>query len=137
MKQVDIYIERASTHSSIFTVMLDRESGLYTPDKVYIGLGGIRRAQRIRREKIAEWKSQGLVVKGCNDLTSVREELFESLYQPGYTIPNTQEMYEFHRDGLLFYVGGSLQSKTEFEQLPVMFLKSLIGLDKVQLAIRK
>jgi hypothetical protein len=136
MKPVDIYIERASTHCNINTVELDRETGLYTPNVVYIGMGGIRRAQKIRKKRIAEWKSKGLVVKGCNNLISVRDELFESLYKPGYTIQDKNEMFKMNDDGCLFYVGVSLQTEREFQQMPLLFLYSQIELGKVQLAIR-
>lgn len=136
MKPVDIYIERASTHSYIHTVELDRATGLYSPQVVYIGTGGIRRAQLIRNKRIAEWKEEGLVVKGCNNLVAVREELFESLYKPGYTIPDSKEMYNYYKDGFLFYVDGSLQSRGEFSELPLLFLKAQIELGKVQLAVR-
>lgn len=136
MKPVDIYIERASTNSSIHTVELDRGTGLYTPNTFHIGLGGIRRAQKLRKAKIAEWKSKGLVVNGCNNLVAVREELFESLYKPGYTVQDNSEMYNLYDGGHLFYVCGSLQSMGEFQQKALSFLHSQISLGKIQLAIR-
>lgn len=136
MKQVDIYVERASTNSTIHTVELDRETGLYTPNFVRIGLGGIRRAQRLRKERIAEWKSEGLVVKGCNDLVSVREELFESLYKPGYTVQSNKELYDFYDAGHIFFICGNLQSVGEFQNLALSFLHTQIALGKIQLAIR-
>lgn len=136
MKPVDIYIERASTNSSIHTVELDRETGLYMPNSYYIGLGGIRRAQKIRKDKIAEWAAGGLVVKGRNDLVSVREELFESLYKPGYTIQSNKEMYNYHDGGHLFYVNNTLQTASEFSNLALSFLHTQVSLGHIQLAIR-
>lgn len=136
MKQVDIYIERASTHSRINLLVLDRETGLYEPNVFYIGLGGIRRAQNIRRRKITAWKSEGKKVKGCNYLNDYREELFESLYQPGYTITEPKELYKLYSDHI-FYVDGTLLSVQEFGELPLLFIKERIESGKVQLALRK
>jgi len=137
MKPVDIYIERASTHHTINTVELNRATGLYTPSGIHIGCsGGIRRAQLIRNKRIAEWKEAGLVVKGCNNLIAIREELFESLYRPGYTIQTSKEMYQYYNNGFLFYVDGSLQSSGEFSELPVMFLGGQVELGNIHLAIK-
>ena len=137
MKRVDIYVDRASTHSKLNFLMWVAEVGHYLPGFINIGLGGVRRAQGIRRQQMADWKAKGYTVKGCNYLGELRDDLFESHYEPGAPVTDRKELYSLYKSGNLFYIDGNLQAMNEFEDLPISFLTERAETGRLKVALRK
>lgn len=137
MKRVDFYVERASTSTTLHFLKWVEEVGHYLPGYVVIGSGGVRRAQRIRREVMENWKSEGFTVKGCNYLGKLRDDLFEAHYEPGSEVTDRKELYSLYKEGNLFYIDGNLQSMNEFENLPMRLLHDRAADGRVKVALRK
>jgi hypothetical protein len=137
MKRVDFFVERASTHSTLHFLQWVEEVGHYLPGYVSVGIGGVRRAQGIRRDVMEKWKSEGFIVKGCNYLGVLRDDLFESHYEPGAKVTDRKELYSLYKSGNLFYIDGNLQSMNEFENLPMRFLYERAEGGRLEVAVRK